>query len=686
MAKSVEGEKRSRNRKPKDPDLRAVHPRWHQLSGTDMAQEVCAISDGLEADQKSRTNRYLLLTSLYEMRSLDALHASAYESIGKYYEDVCVPVARSLCDTVQADIAGRQRVKPMFSTTGADWRTRRKAKKLDRFVEAVLHGEQGTYMNGWELCDDVFLDEAICGHGITTVDVDDSMGEARVGIRRRRPGSMRVDAREAENGEPLNFFDSWMEDEDILIARFVDAEGIMVRDENEDGTKGEWRAITEEEREDRRAKIHDAAMRDVGVTLESYGTTRLARSVKVRKAWRKPISKDQPGLVATCIPNCVLDEDDWTRGDPAVIWRWSRERNAYWGTGLVEETKSLAAEHNRAIQTLQERMVLCANKRTYYRPGSVDTEKMAENEAENFIEVQAGHEYPQESQVPPFTPQEMEWPQYIRQLAHESPGVSMMSATSRKEQDVTAGVAIRTLIDLATKRFAIKAKYGYEQPFVQLAKHIVLAVAEYVESTGKDVIVALPRKRGAEEIKWSDVKLDIKNLVVQIQPGSSLPGDPAGRKQELAEGFQQGLYTPATYKRLLAWTDLEAETDRENAEYEYLEMLIERYLDAEEDEPYQYEPPDGYILDKGAALIQFSQSYFVAKREGAPEFNLQILRRYMLQLGEAIERATQPDPAAQVGGPPPGADIGNPSAPGADIGNPSAGMPGAAVPPVIQAA
>ncbi len=676
MAKGdLERERKKRRPSRRDPDLRAVHPRWHQLSGLDMAQEVCAISDGLESDQKSRTNRYLLLTSLYEMRALDAMHASAYESIGKYYEDVCVPVERSLCDTVQADIAGRQRIKPMFSTTGADWRTRRKAKKLDRFVEAVLHGEQGTYMNGWELCDDVVLDEAICGHGITTVDVDDTMGEARVSIRRRRPGSLRVDAREAENGDPLNFFDSWMEDEDILIAKYVDAEGLMVRDENEDGTKGEWRAITDEERDDRRAKIRDAAMRDVSVTIESYGTTRIARSVKVRRAWRKPISKDQPGLVATCIPNCVLDENDWTRGDPAVIWRWSRERNAYWGTGLVEETKSLAAEHNRAIRTLQERMVLCANKTVWYKEGSVLPEHLEGNESERHIPY-TGDAPPQDSIVPPFTPQEMEWPQYIRQLAHESPGVSMMSATSRKEQDVTAGVAIRTLIDLASKRFAMKAKYGYEQPFVQLAKHIVLAVAEYVEATGKDVIVALPRKRGAEELKWSDVKLDIKNLVVQIQPGSTLPTDEAGRKQTLAEGFQQGLYSPATYKRLLAWTDLEAETDRENAEYEYLEMLLERYLDAEEDEPYQYEPPDGYILDKGAAMVQFAQSYFVAKREGAPQFNLDILRRYMLQLGDAIDRATQPDPAAQAGAPPPGTEI----------GNPTAGLAGAAVAPQIGAA
>lgn len=639
-----------------------------------MAHEVCAIADGLEADQKGRQNRYLLLTSLYEMRPLDSLTAAAYDKSDKYYEEIYIPLARSLCDTVQADIAGRQRVKAQFSTTGADWRTRRRAKKLDQLVEAVFHQEQATYANAWELFDDVFLDETICGAGVTTCYVDDSMGDPKAIIQRRKPGSLKVDPREAENGDPLNFFDHEMFDEDKLIAMFVDADDIMVRDRDDEGKAGEWRPITEEEREARRWAIQDAAMHDDSVTLQQYGTTRIARSVKVRLAWRKPISKDKPGLRAVCIPKCVLDEDDWTRGDPAVVWRWARERGGYWGTGLVEETKSLAAEFNRSMQLLQERMVLCANKRTFIKRGSVAEEELEKNEVENIINVD-GDVMPVETQIPPFTPQELEFITLVRQLCFESPGVSLAGATARKEQDVTAGVAIRMLIDKNAQRLVIKAKYGYEQPVVQQAKQLVHAIAEWCEATGKDFSVALPTKRGVKEIKWSEASLDLNKLVVLVYAGSALPDDPAGRTQMVAEAFQQGLMSPATYKRLVAWPDLAAEVDRENAEYEYLESILERYLDATEDEPYQYDPPDGYIMNKAAAMIQFVQAYFVAKRDGAPEFNLQILRRYMLQLGEAIDRAMQP-PEQQAGGTPPSAAI----------GNPSQGMPGAAVPPTIGAA
>jgi hypothetical protein len=365
--------------------------------------------------------------------------------------------------------------------------------------------------------------------------------------------------------------------------------------------------------------------------------------VRVRMAWRLPISKDQPGRFTICVPDALLYDTEYTqRIPPAVVWRWSRERTGFWSKGIVEETKPIVAEFNNSMQRLQERMQLCANKRTYIKRGSVEPESMEGNEAETIVEVDG--EYPQETVTPPFTPQELDYIMMVKSSAFESPGVSQMSATSRKEQGVTAGVAIRTLVDLATKRFAVKARYGYEYPFVALAKQIVYACAEYYEATGNDIEVALPGKRGARTIKWSEAKLDLESLVVQISPGSALPDDPAGRLQTVAEAYQMGLMDAQTYKRLAAWPDLAAQVDRENAEYEYLEMLLDRYLDATEDDwtSKDYEPPDGYILDKMAAMVQFAQTYFVAKREAAPEFNLELLRRYMKQLGDAINRANPP--------------------------------------------
>ena len=631
----------------------AIHPRWFRFEGDECAREACAVHDGLESDQAPRKARYLALTSLYEMRRLDGLHATAYEAAEQPYEEVYIPIARSLCDTVQSDIAGRQRVKAMFSTTGADWRTRRRAKKLDRFVEAVMHQQQGTYCNGWELCDDAFMDEAICGSGVTRSYVDDTLGKPQVILERMRPGTLKVDPREAANGDPQNYFWDELADEDHLLAVYVDAPDLQVRepikDEAGEVTGYTWRAITDAERDTRRFAIEAAAAHDQSLSLEQYGSTRIARSVKLRHAVRLPISRDQPGRYVIAVPQAILYDDEYTRREPpAVVWRWSRERWGFWGVGLVEETRTIVAEFNTGLQRMSERVALCSGKRTYIRKGSVEKADMEANDAEVIIEVEPGMEYPQETEVPPFAAQEFQYLQWQRQLAHESPGVGMQGATSRKDPGITAAVAIREIRDIGTQRFAVRARYGYEYPFVAMARQIVLACAEYVEATGNDIEVALPSSRGATSIKWSQAKLDIESLVVQLAPASALPNDPAGRQQAVAEGFAQGLMSPTTYKRLSAWPDLAAEVDRENAEYEYVEALIDRYLDADEESwtSSEYETPDGYILGKEAAMVQFAQAYFIAKRERAPEFNLELLRRYMMQTGELIERAQQPPPDA----------------------------------------
>ncbi len=636
----------------------AVHPRYWELEDDQLANEVCAIADGLEADQKPRVERYLQFVSLYEAKPLSGLNGAAYDTSNKYYEDVYVPLCRSLCDTVQADIAGRQRPKPVFLTTGADWKTRRRAKKLDRFVTACLHLPQDSYTNAWELTADVFLDAAICGVGVLKVYVD---GDGHVCLERVEPGRLKVDPREAASGKPCNFFDSYLVDEDKLIATYVDDPDLD---------------MTDEEREKLRGAIMSAATADDTVTSDNYGTTRVARSVKVRHAYRMPISDKKPGKEAICIQGAVLYEREWTRKtSPFVIFRWARERFGFWGTGLIEETKSIAAEFNRAFERMQARMVLSSGTRTYVKQDSVRKEDMEENEDEVIVPY-TGDQPPITVKGEPVSPQDITYLQMVRQMAHESPGVSMMSATSRKEQDVTAGVAIRTLIDLATKRFAVKARFGYEYPFVDLGKAIVAACEEWTEETGQDIIVPLPDRHAAREIKWSEAELDIEKAVVDVQPMSASVDDIHSRLQTIQELFSSGLIPRNSFIGQLQRPDLELLLSQELSEQEYVEGLIERYLDAETFEEAEYEPPDGWGIAKLDTLAFVAKRYFAAKRDGAPRLNLDLIRRYMLQLTEIINRGKQPDPGAAMG---PMAAPGNPAAPPAPPGPPALG-------PVPQAA
>ena len=129
------------------------------------------------------------------------------------------------------------------------------------------------------------------------------------------------------------------------------------------------------------------------------------------------------------------------------------------------------------------------------------------------------------------------------------------------------------------------------------------------------------------------------------------------------ELYSQKLINPQTYKTLLGWPDLEQELRNETAEYEYVEMLIDKYLDAEEGDDWdagEYESPDGAILDKPRALMRFSSAYFQAKRDKAPPFNVDLLKRYIQELDALIQAAAQAQAA-----------LAQPQAPGA---NPAAQM------------
>lgn len=632
-----------------EPGETPLHPRWWQLTSEQQkADEICSICDELEHDDQPRRSKYLTNLQLYELRALTGLHAYGYYTTN-VAADTTLPILRSLCDTVQADIAGRQRPIAQFMTSGADWTTRRRAKKLGKFVEAILHQPQGSYVNGWELAVDTFLDCCIYGVGIIHVYVD--AATEKVVLERVPPEQLHVDAREAEAGEPLNFFRAYLYDEDRLILEF----------KREDET----------EQAHMLAAIQAAATTDKSLNPHSYGYTRIARSVKVREAIRVPIANDEPGERAWAVPGFLLEREDWKRGEPYVYFRWARDRRGFWATSLIDEAKLLGEELNRNFSRMQERMELCANKRTWIpMGGAVREDELEANEHENFVHFD-GPVAPIETNVPALTPSDTEFFAMVKSLCYEMPGVSQASATSRKEPGVVSGIAMRTAIDLATKRFSVKARYAYEYPFVSLARKIVAAVAEYAEATGRDITVNLPKKKSVLQINWKDVKLDTE-LDVQIAPASSLPNDPSGRLSTVFDLFNAQVIGPATFKRLLDWPDLEQEASRDQAEWEYVESVLEKYLDAAEDEADDvFVPADGYLLRKEQALLQTSSVYFEARRDGAPEHVLKLLRRYMQSLGDLIERQQTPPAAAGMPaglGLPAGSAVPSPTLPGGPPG------------------
>lgn len=649
---------------PKGAAKHDVHTRWWRQEGADLANEVVSICNALESDYAGRRQRALWSLCRYENRDLKGLYAAAYNVVTagadeKEVEDIVFPLYKSLVHTVQAKVAASQKPRPMFLTNGGDWRSHLRAKKLDKFVEAVLHQPQGRYLNGWQVALDVFIDCLIWGVGFIKVFADAE--EERIVLERVFPFEVYCDMQEARGGNPLNLFHVYPADKDIALATFVPEFDSKKDYEPDDPTWIKATAIEQAEPIDDEDEIYG-------------GTRRVAQQIRLREAWRLPASSKAPGKHAICVENVALVEEDWERPDfPLVAMRWTSDRFGYFATGLVEESEPQIEEINRAAQRLQERMIIAASKRTYYKEGTVDTEALESNEAETLV-AYTGDVPPIETAPTPFNPMEVDYLAFHFTKLYETSGVSRAAATAKKEPGVDSGVALQTLNDMQTELFAPKSRMN-EDAFVSLGRQIVWTAREL----GGKLKVKLPGLTQLKTLVFKDADLEDDDFHIIVAPVSSMPNDPAGRIDLAEKMFNSGLIGPETQKRLAQMPDVEFELGRENAEHNYLEDVIDRFTHAEEGERV-YESPEGFLSNKVAALVQFGQAYFDAKLHRAPEYVLELFRRYIKELDKMLTRAAeeaakqQAQAAAAAAQPPAGA-------PGPAIGPGAPPLPPEGVPP-----
>lgn len=607
---------------------RVTPRRWWALDDEELGREVFKIGTALEQSQATRRARWLTCLQEYEGKTLDGLYAGSYIR-AELREDLTYNLHRRGVETVNAEICGRQKPKAQFQTSGADWGTQRRARKLDKICEAQLHQRQGArFANVWELMAQAFKDAEIGGTGAVRV----YAGESRVCYERVQAHELFVDPTEAQSCEPRNLFYVFSMDVDKAIEEFCSVE------DDDEGNEARRYAL-------------ESAPDDDRVTYAD-GTPRIAKSVRIVEAWRLPLSDTKPGKHAFAVHGKLLKVEEWERDEfPFVFLRWSPESDGFWAQGLIEEGWSIVKEVNEGAARLSERVRLCSQKRTYYREGSVADEHLQANDSEVMIPVQVGNEFPQETVVPPFSEAEFQWQTYNFGKYFDLTGISQMNATARKEPGVNAAVAMRTLNDIKTVQFAPKAKM-YEQAYVDLARHTIACLREIAQSK-RGFKARWRGKFFLEEVRWSDAALDDDMYDVTVAPASSLPNDPAGRLEMVQELFTAGVISPTTFKNLLGWPDLEAELSSESSEYEYISELLDRYLYSLEEESFDalvdYESPEGFIIDKQRAVIQAVSKYFEAKRKRAPRFNVELIRRYIMELDELIKRAVEGANAAPAG-------------------------------------
>lgn len=619
--------------------------RWHEQEGVERAREVENIADGLWADQALRRTRYLRNVQLFEVIDIPTADAAGYcRALGG--ANLAIPsdrlgLIRSGVQTAAAEVFAKQKPKPQFQTSGADWRTRRKAKKLDKLCEGILHQRQGKFLDVWDFVFDAGVELLVQGTAAMHVLASSEAGK----IEHELVPIKELYFDPNEGRDPQNLFRVSPIDQDKAIARFASG------DSAEDLAK--------------REAIESAAQFEGwDQTIASSTQPRAAKRIRMVQAWRLPFGKDKPGAACVIINGQVMAEEEWTApAFPFVFAHWEPHRLSPWASGLVEEGAELAEKAGDLDERMLNRARVCGGRRIYVHEEAVVNEaSLEENDAEVVIKLAPNAPVPQETLVPPFTDAEMQYVRARVQAYWDAIGVSQISAAARREPGVESAVAMRTLNDTKAGRQLPRAKM-YEKIFVDLAQQYIYRLRE-MAANDSNFAVRWAGKSVLQEIKWSEADPgDDANFSVTVAPASALPSDPAGRLSMAGELYASKLIDATTYKQLLGWPDLEQELNSESAEYEYIDFLLDKYLDAEKGSwgAGDYESPEGAIVDKPRALMRFTSALFQAKREKAPEFNLKLLRRYIKELGQQISAAQQAQAAASA--PPPGTQAAPPAGP-----------------------
>ena len=646
---------------------------WHKLDVKEMGGEVSRLFDTFKKEQSTRRTRYMRNLEMYENRAMGGATAHGYMTDqGDWRNPDRLGIIRSMVAMAVSSVYAPQKPKPQFQTLGADWKTRRKAYRLDRICEGIINQRQGEFVNLWAFMIDASVDVVLQGCAPIKVIADTT--EKRI-VHKLIPHPD-IYADPAEGRNPKNLFQREPIDAGLALELWPKARQAII------GARPyEWygRAATNK--------------------------PRASKVIELQYAWRLPYGPGKPGRWCAVINGTVVDEGEWTAPAFPFVWfGWEPHRDGFWWSGVADEVADKAIDAGELDLRLWHRMLIASGKKVFFQEGSVNPDDLMLNEAVVGVAVQVDAKFmPTESVVPPFSQMEIDLLDREVRDVWDASGLSQVSAAARREQGVSSGIAMLTLNDTKAGRQLTKGQ-GYENCYVDLAHQHVWRLRELGQDDPK-FSVQWPGKSLLRQYNWADNDVDDDCFSVTVAPSSALPHDPAGRQEMVSQLFASGLIDQEQSKNLIGWPDLEGELNIENAESEYVDMLIDKYLDAERKKwgAGDYQPPEGFLMNKMYALRRFTSAWARAridqaalepKEQAVAEFNIALLVRYIKELvammappvarsgpGPVNQGIAPPMMPPGAGGPPPPGMM-PPGPPGAPMLPPGPPMPPPGAPPI----
>lgn len=596
---------------------------WYNLRGAECASAVKGICDQWERDQSQRRLRMRRNIELFEGMRLGGLSPSSWfsnvELSSADWDYLRVNIARGLVHTAVAKIAGKQKPKTQFVVNDGDWAVKRKAKKMERFVEANMLAPQGNASDAYELGLEAERDCCVADLGV--MKYEPNVERKCVDISRRLPWGVMCDPLDAQSGQPQTIVEVYPYDRFKLAAKFPKFKTEILSAPDITGESG---------------------AQDFYASSTESGT-----HVLVREAYRLPFSKDKPGRRALIVGTADLADEDWELDFfPYEFFIWEKRFTGLYGASIVDNVYHLVGELNAAIQRMSDAERYGSNQYVTAEKGTVDKTQLEGNIAKMIVEYQKGAPAPQFTTPNAISSSTVQWWNLLKGQCFEIPGVSQMGATGQKDPGVDAAVAMRTIENIATERFAPQWQSYERRMSVGSARKIVacgrMIVEGSKETKTKYVIKHKNQSTGhLQDLELKDFDLDDADYQIQPYAVSGLTNTPADRLSLATELLDRQIISQDGYLRVIQAKDIDSELERTNTWSQLIEKYIESWLDAtretEASGEFLYRPPIKF-MPLADVIVQVGRAYAFAEMEGAPDYNLGFFIRFMGDCDREIQK------------------------------------------------
>lgn len=571
---------------------------WNAPSKKQLAQELLSTATYLKENQGYRQRQAALFARLYGNQSLFSF---AGTNIAKLDQTHSLPVDRPTFNVVQSAIdtlisrISQSRPSPVFLTDNGDYKERNLAKKLNNFIQGEFYSAK-IYDKGAIILRDALVEGTGCIHVFENA-------SNRADAERVLLTELFTDANESIYGEPRQLYRVKLVDRDVLAATFPGYNSI----------------------------IESAEQAYPDNSNDSSRT--VADQIIVVEGWHLPSGKDTgDGRHTLACSSGVIFDEKWTKDKfPFAFLHYSPRLLGFWAQGLAEQLMGTQLEINQLLFTISKAIKLVGVPRVFQEMGSKVIRSHHNNDVGVIIEYRGTKP---SYEVAPCVPQEM-YAQLERliQFGYQQSGVSSLDASAQKPQGLNSGEAIRTYDDISTDRFASLSR-RYDSLFIDVA-YLMIDLAKEIAERDGEYSTVYPGKNGARQINLPDASLLQKPFIIQCFNQSSLPRDPAGRKQTVVEMIQAGMISIKEGRRLLDFPDLGQAETLANASEERIYCILDRIV-----EDGDYEPADSF-LDLALAkdiTVQYINLYATCKLE---DDKMDMLRDFYTSI-LALIQSTQP--------------------------------------------